>query len=173
MDERMAFFAVPDAAQTVLRRTFDGPIDQVFRAWTDDTILPAWWGPFDFLVSECRINLVDAGTYRIAMRHASGPLYVTTGTFIAIDAPHRVAMSVNLEEYPDDWRALFRPRGTPLETVPIVWHYDVTFVAHAAVTTVTLTTTYPVMADRDTYVGQHGERGWAESYEKLDRLLRA
>jgi hypothetical protein len=38
----------------------------------------------------------------------------------------------------------------------------------SSLTLITVTTTYRVMADRDQFASMHGERGWAEDFEKLD-----
>jgi hypothetical protein len=57
--------------------------------------------------------------------------------------------------------------------VPLIWTLDVAFEGRGDATLVTLTTTYPVLADRDQFVAMHGERGWAEGFVKLDRLLGA
>ena len=42
MGDEIELFAVDDEPRTVLHRLFAGPRDEVFRAWTDATILQAW-----------------------------------------------------------------------------------------------------------------------------------
>jgi uncharacterized protein YndB with AHSA1/START domain len=167
------FFAVGDEPRTVLRWTFNGPIDEVFRAWTDAAILRSWYGPFDFEVTGCEMDFRDGGAFRIVMSHESGLEFVTTGTFDDIAAPRHFTMVTDLDAHPADFIEIFRPRGSQDEDVPIVWSLDVHFEDGGAATPVTLTTTYPVIADRDQFVSMHGERGWAEGFVKLDRLLGA
>jgi uncharacterized protein YndB with AHSA1/START domain len=165
------FFAVEGEPRTVLRWLFAGPIDEVFRAWTDAAILSSWYGPFDFEVTECEMDFRDGGTFRIVMAHENGLIFVTVGHFDDIVAPDHFTMVTDLNEHPAEFIEIFRPRGSIDEHVPITWRLDIRFEARGEATFVTLTTTYPVMADRDQFVAMHGERGWAEGFVKLDRLL--
>ena len=62
------------AAEPVLRleRTFAAPRAAVFRAWTEPEQLVKWWGPRDFTVPVCEIDLRRGGTWRTCMRDADG-----------------------------------------------------------------------------------------------------
>jgi uncharacterized protein YndB with AHSA1/START domain len=162
-----------DEPRTVLHRLFAGPLDEVFRAWTDATILQAWYGPFDFEVRECEMDFREGGQFRIVMAHEDGLVFVTTGNFDDIIARERFTMVTHLDEHPDEFIEIFRPRGSNIEHVPLIWNLEAGFEDRGDAALVTLTTTYPVMADRDQFVSMHGERGWAEGFVKLDRLLGA
>jgi uncharacterized protein YndB with AHSA1/START domain len=172
MEHDIEFF-VPDVElpTTVLRRLFHGPIDEVFRAWTDATILQAWYGPSDFEVRECTLDLRDGGLFRIVMAHREGLLFVTKGYVDDIVAPEHFTMVMQLDAHPQAFIDIFRPIGSEVERVPLTWNLDILFERRADDTLVTLTTTYPVVADRDRFVSMQGERGWAEGFTKLDRLL--
>jgi uncharacterized protein YndB with AHSA1/START domain len=170
MDD-VEFFSVADAPPTVLRRLFAAPVDKVFRAWTDASVLRAWYGPFDFEVHECLFDFRDGGSFRIVMAHEGGLVFVTNGTFEDIVADERFTMVTDLSEHPVEFIQIFRPRGTGGAQVPIVWNLDVAFEDRGDATLVTLTTTYPIMADRDQFVSMEGERGWSEGFVRLDRVL--
>lgn len=172
-DRGLEFFAVDGEPQTVLRRLFAGSLDGVFRAWTDATILQAWYGPFDFTVRECEMDFRVGGQFRIVMAHEGGLVFVTTGTFDNIVACERFTMVTHLDEHPDEFIEIFRPRDSNIAHVPIIWNLEARFEGRGVATLVTLTTTYPLMADRDQFVAMQGERGWAEGFAKLDRLLGA
>jgi uncharacterized protein YndB with AHSA1/START domain len=173
MENEIEFFAVVDEPRTVLRRLFAGPVDAIFRAWTDATILRVWYGPFDFEVRECEMDFRDGGEFRIVMAHEGGLVFVTNGTFDDIIAGERFTMVTHLDEHPEEFIEIFRPRDSDIEHVPLIWILEVGFEDRGDATLVTLTTIYPVMADRDQFVSMHGERGWAEGFVKLDRLLSA
>jgi uncharacterized protein YndB with AHSA1/START domain len=173
MDNEYEFSAVADEPRTVTRRSFAGPIDELFRAWTDGPILQAWYGPFDFEVRECEMDFREGGAFRIVMAHESGLVFVTIGTFDDIVVGGRFTMITHLDEHPIEFIEIFRPSGSAIAHEPLTWILDVSFEEHGAATLVTLTTTYPIMADRDQFVFMHGERGWAEGFVKLDRLLGA
>jgi hypothetical protein len=98
---------------------------------------------------------------------------VTVGNFDDIVEPDHFTMVTDLNEHPAEFVEIFRPRGSDHDDVPITWSLDVRFENRGDATLVTLTTTYPIMADRDQFVSMHGERGWAEGFVKLDRLLGA
>lgn len=155
----------------MLKRRFRGPVDEVFRAWTDGSILSAWYGPPSFVVRECDIDFRDEGRYRIVMAHEDGLVFVTKGSYRDIDRGARFTMSMNLEEHPKEFIEIFRPSGSPRATVPLIWELEVSFEGCGDETLVTLCTTYPVQEDCDQFVDMHGERGWEQGFLKLDRLL--
>jgi uncharacterized protein YndB with AHSA1/START domain len=169
--EQIEFFVPQEGFQTALLRSFGAPIEWVFEAWTDDAFVTEWWGPFAFNVTECEYDFREGGAFRIAMQFEVGAEYITSGTFDGIVHGRRFTMVNDLSEHPDDWMALFRPRGSDVEHVPVIWNYDVSFRVDDARTTVKVLTTYPIADDRDRFVSMHGESGWAESFVKLDRLL--
>jgi uncharacterized protein YndB with AHSA1/START domain len=102
-DRSVEFLVVDDSPQTVLRRAFEAPIEKVFLAWSDATILPAWWGPFDVTVPECHFDLREGGAYRIVMQSGDGTRYPMVGTLYVVVVPERYSMVVNLADHPDDW----------------------------------------------------------------------
>jgi uncharacterized protein YndB with AHSA1/START domain len=116
MDDEFEFFAVGDEPRTVLRRLFAGPIDEVFRAWTDGTILQVWYGPFDFDVRECEMDFRDGGAFRIVMAHEGGLVFVTTGSFDDIVARERFTMVTHLDEHPTNSSKSFDPEVPILRT---------------------------------------------------------
>ena len=65
----------------------------------------------------------------------------------------------------------FRPKGSPLEDVPIEWYCEITFRQMDERTVVSLLTTYPIVEDRDVMIAMGGDEGWNESFERLDSLL--
>lgn len=169
--ETVAFFHVGPGPQTLLLHQFAAPIDRVFDAWTDGATLAKWWGPRAISVSECSVDLTEGGSYRITMQDPDGVQYPMVGTFHDIVRPERYTMLVGLDEHPAEWIAAFRPKGTPLEFVPLDWKYDISFRERHGVTTVEVLATYPVMEDCDAMISMGAEEGWGESFEKLDVLL--
>jgi hypothetical protein len=77
------------------------------------------------------------------MRHDSGPDYTATGTFDNVVLPRRCTMVNDLREHPDDWTAMFRPRGCSHEYVAVVWNYDASFESNNESTAVRDVMTYP------------------------------
>ncbi len=154
-----------------MRRAFAAHVDDVYRAWTDGTVLRAWYGPNDFVVRECVVDFREGGEFRIVMAHRNGLVFVTKGHYEGLTARDQFTMVTHLDEHPDEFIEIFRPHSSAHAEVPLIWELQVRFEDRSDTTLITVTTTYPVMADRDQFASMHGERGWAEGFEKLDRLL--
>lgn len=57
----------------VLVRTIAAPIESVFKAWTDPTIVMRWWGPRSFTSPTCTIDLSEGGKYIFSMQPPGNP----------------------------------------------------------------------------------------------------
>ena len=40
----------------VITRTFDAPVEQVWKAWTEPEFVMRWWGPTGFTSPSCKMN---------------------------------------------------------------------------------------------------------------------
>ena len=56
-------------------RTYDAPLERVWRAWTDPKELVQWWGPDNVTIPECTVDLKVGGAFYIVMEagEAMGP----------------------------------------------------------------------------------------------------
>jgi uncharacterized protein YndB with AHSA1/START domain len=56
-------------------KTYDAPIEKVWKAWTDPKLLKQWWGPNDVIIPECEVDLRVGGKFYIVMEagEAMGP----------------------------------------------------------------------------------------------------
>lgn len=82
----------------LITRTFDAPIDLVFKAWTDPDRVMKWWGPKDFTCPFCRIDLRLGGTYLYCMRSSDGKNYWGTGTYLEIIEPEHIVYTDNFAD---------------------------------------------------------------------------
>jgi uncharacterized protein YndB with AHSA1/START domain len=67
--------------ELVIVRTFDGPRDRVWKAWTEPEHVKRWWGPKSFTTPFARIDLRVGGTYHNCMRSPEGKDYWSTGVY--------------------------------------------------------------------------------------------
>jgi uncharacterized protein YndB with AHSA1/START domain len=77
----------------VLTRTLDAPLDTVWRAWTDCSLLRRWWGPKDYSSPVCEIDLRVGGGYLFSMQapeSQGGQVYYSTGQFEVVERPRRL-----------------------------------------------------------------------------------
>jgi uncharacterized protein YndB with AHSA1/START domain len=64
-----------------MNRVFDAPRELVYRAWTDPKLMARWWGPFEFSVPLCRMDVRPGGELRIDMQGPDGSVAPMTGIF--------------------------------------------------------------------------------------------
>ena len=83
----------PDAISIVIRRVINAAPDRIFRAWTEQGELVAWWGPVGVVCESAEIDLRIGGCYSINNRLDDGRLIVISGVFDLIDPPHQLAYS--------------------------------------------------------------------------------
>jgi len=76
----------PNELEIRVERVFDAPRDQVFRIWTDPTLIPEWWG--DGTVVE-EMDVRPGGRWRF--RTAGG--YAVEGEYREVDAPERLVQT--------------------------------------------------------------------------------
>lgn len=61
-----------DKDKIVIERTFRAPIEAVWKAWTDPTMVKQWWGPEGFSAPSMIVDFRVGGKYIYAMRGPKG-----------------------------------------------------------------------------------------------------
>ena len=58
-----------------IKRTYDAPVSDVWKAWTEPEQIKAWWGPDNVSIPECEVDLRVGGRIYIVMEagEAMGP----------------------------------------------------------------------------------------------------
>jgi uncharacterized protein YndB with AHSA1/START domain len=84
----------PSAAGTTLqvRRVFDAPREEVFRAWTEPEVLRQWLMPSSGSSPDAKIDLREGGSYRIEMRIGDDVAYVG-GDYLEVRPPERLVFT--------------------------------------------------------------------------------
>jgi uncharacterized protein YndB with AHSA1/START domain len=123
----------------VLVRTFDAPVEAVWKAWSDPREVERWWGPKQYTSPFAKIDFREGGRYVFAMKapesHGGHETY-TAGTFGKIVPMQRIELTQGLSDRdgnPVDPASLGMPPDFPRE-IPTV----VTFKPVAGKTTVTV-----------------------------------
>ncbi len=140
-----------------LRRRFNAPRAQVFRAWTDPQALKQWFGPEGFTVSSAEIDLCIDGAYRVAMYGPKGEQCCHHGVYREIKPPEKLVFTWMLEGQPCEGS---EKRST--ETLVTVEFHD-----HGGSTEVVLT--HEFLPDPKSRDGHHF--GWSGSFDGLGRFL--
>jgi uncharacterized protein YndB with AHSA1/START domain len=74
----------------VVTRTFDAPMERVWRAWSDPDEVMRWWGPQGFTSPTCRMDFREGGTTLVCMRAGDGPELYNTWTYRSIEPMTRI-----------------------------------------------------------------------------------
>ena len=137
-----------------LERVLSAPRSVVFGALVKPDELAKWWGPKGFTAPSIELEPHVGGAYRIAMQPPDGELFHLSGEFRDIDAPARLTYTFRWEEpTPDDRETVVTlslrdlARSTALR------------VEHGAFATEERRTLH--------------ERGWMESLDRLQELIRS
>lgn len=135
-------------------RVFDATPEQLFGLLTEPTALAKWWGPHGFAIPEIHIDLRVGGSLRITMQPPDGEPFHLSGEFLQIEFPCELTFTFRWDEpVPDD-----------RETV-----VELSLDSHDGRTTLSLTQGEFATAER---LELH-RSGWADSFEKLDAILKA
>ncbi|WP_052759761.1 SRPBCC family protein [Paenibacillus sp. DMB20] len=58
----------PKKQDIVITREYDYPLELVWKAWTDPTLVMKWWGPTNYTSPRCEIDFREGGKYVFCMR---------------------------------------------------------------------------------------------------------
>jgi uncharacterized protein YndB with AHSA1/START domain len=83
-------------------RLFPATRERVFRAWTDERELAAWWCPGGYQTEYVHIDLRVGGAYELSMRNPAGSRQRLSGTYRELSAPERLVMTWCLAGSPAD-----------------------------------------------------------------------
>ncbi len=148
----------PSDREIAMTRIFDAPRHLVFEAWSKPELLKRWlYGPADWRLAHCEIDLRVGGALRFEWRHHDGNHMGFRGVYREIAPPERLVFS---EVWDEDWTG-----GETLVTM--------TLAEHAGKTTLTQTVLYSSRAARDGALKTGMEQGAAQSWDHLAELLAA
>lgn len=80
----------PSDYDVTIERTFDAPRSQLWAVWTDPEQVAEWWGPVQFTVPHCALDVRPGASFRIDMKAPDGTIYPDMGVFEAIVEPERL-----------------------------------------------------------------------------------
>lgn len=145
----------PGKQDIVFKRTFDAPCEVVFKALTDPSLIPSWWGPRKY---ETIVDVMEpraGGRWRYLNRNPeSGEEFGFHGVYHDIVAPERVVQTTEFEGFPG-------PVG--LETATLEERDGKTYMVAVSLA--------PSVEARDAIVASGMESGARETYDRLDEVI--
>ena len=64
-----------------IKRTFNFPLNKVWKAWTESESFKKWWGPKEYTCPDCTIDFKIGGKYLASMQGQDGKKIWSTGTY--------------------------------------------------------------------------------------------
>ena len=165
-----------DACEFCISRTLDASPQQVWRAFTDEGALSAWWGPHGFTAS-ARLDVRDGGAFEIVMTSADGAAYPIEGQYLSVEAPRRLVMEMSLENHPANWHDYLAEQftkagGAPEQLAQVRVVTRVTLEPlDGGRTRLMIAQVYESEAMRDAFAGMGNAEGWAQSLDRLEQAL--
>ncbi len=148
----------PNDFDVTIERTFDTPRERVWEAWTDPEQVAQWWGPTDFTVPRCELDVRPGGALRIDMEGPDGNVYPSEGMFEEVDEPERLVL-VDAAGEDEDGNYQFEVRQT------------VTFEERGGETLLTLEAEVLEATPEAEKHLKGMEEGWSQSLDKLEGYL--
>jgi uncharacterized protein YndB with AHSA1/START domain len=146
--------------QIIFTRVFNAPRELVFKAWTEPQHLMKWWGPKEWPLVVCNIDLRPGGVWHYCMKNAAGDEAWGKGIYREISVPERL---VYADVFSD-------AEGNTLEGMP-QGVMTVEFAERDGKTTTTITALYNSKEERDTILQMGMTEGMTESLNQLDNHL--
>ncbi len=152
---KLKLVAEPGKHDILMTREFDAPRELVFKAYTDPSLIPRWWGPKNVTTIVDKMEARMGGIWRYIQRDADGNEFGFHGVYHEVVPPERLVSTFEFEGMPGH---------VVLETV--------TFEEHDGKTTVTGSSIFQTVEDRDGML-QHGmEEGAVDSWDRFEELLK-
>jgi uncharacterized protein YndB with AHSA1/START domain len=163
----------------MITRIIKAKRERVYKAWTDQAELKKWWGPKQFTIPVCEVDLRPGGTFCIVMRSPEGmdfpfkgPLdFPFKGTYREIVPLQRLVMTGDVSEHPPGWFDMVNKGRTDGAKTIKPFQWTVTFEDYNGDTKVTISYQFDSAADRNAMVSIGMSEGWSSSFENLDELL--
>lgn len=148
--------------QLKVSRTFDAPLEILWKAWTEPEQFMKWYGPKGFTSPTCEIDLRKGGRHLWSMQTPNGRQMYFTGTFMQVKPMERL---VYTDAMSDDKGNVMTAEmmGMPAGT-PVSMDVTVTFAHSNGKTTVTVSH----MSQGE---GDGAGTGWEQAFDKLEASL--
>lgn len=90
----------PSDREIVLTRQFDAPRALVFKAMTDPSAIPHWWGPRRYSTIVDEMDVRPGGRWRFINRDADGHEFAFHGEYREVVPPERLVYTFEFEGMP-------------------------------------------------------------------------
>jgi len=145
---------LPSDREIEMTRVFNAPRHRVFEAHIQCERLKEWWGPRDYKLVSCEVDVRPGGPWRFVQHGPDGKEYAFRGEYLEVVAPERLVQTFEFEGMPG---------YVSLETL--------TLVEHDGRTTLTSHSLFDSSEARDGMLESGMEAGARETWDRLAECL--
>ena len=147
-----------------VERTFQAPVERVWRLWEDPEQMKNWWSPKNFTAPVIHSDFRVDGKFLLSMRSSAGEMFWNTGVYREI-IPYKKIVSTH--SFSDESGRVVRGDEIP---VPGVWPDEITvtveFSSSDGKTTVSVEEIgIPLI------MKVFAALGWEQQFDKIEALL--
>jgi uncharacterized protein YndB with AHSA1/START domain len=144
--------------------TFNAPVADVWKVWTDADSVKKWWGPKGYTALVVRNDVREGGSYLWAMKSAKGRTFWNTGTYQEVVANKKLVSTMAFTD--ENGQALPGSQAPAPGRWPNEISVIVEFSESEGKTSVTVTEVgIPLVV----YV--LSKIGWSQQFDKIQGLL--
>lgn len=144
-----------DRLETISETVFDVPPEKIFKAYTDASLIPEWWGPKEYTTDVETMDLRVGGVWRYVQYDQEGKEYAFNGRYEEIDPNKKMVTSFEFESMPGH----ISTNSLKLEPA-------------GGKTKMIVTSHFANKEDLEGMVGSGMEKGWRESVDRLEKVLK-
>ncbi|WP_149541381.1 SRPBCC family protein [Siccirubricoccus phaeus] len=149
-----------DDRELVLGRLLQAPRELLWRCWTDPALLPRWYCPLPWKVSDVELDVRPGGGSKMTMRGPAGEVVPLEGVFLEVVPQQRLVFT-------DALTAGWRPAARAFMVATI------TFEDTGAGTRYIARCGHWSAADREEHERMGFHEGWGQVAEQLEATARS
>ena len=142
-------------------REFDAPVDQVWKAWSDSSLLDQWWAPKPWKAKTKSMDFKAGGTWLYSMNGPDGESQCARMDFETIDSQKSYT---SIDSFCDE-------NGLRNQDMPTM-RWNTQFKSTDNGTMVTVLVTFNNEAELEQIVATGFKEGFAMAHDNLDELLK-
>ena len=148
--------------EIVITRTFNGPAQIVFDAWTKPELVKRWWAPKTRRVGvvDCDADVRPGGYYRYVLRLEKGHTFAFSGAYHEVTPPTRLV-----------YTQIYEPTAAGAKPDDPAVIITVTFDERDGKTHLVSHSLCPSKDVRDAIIASGMEHGMRETMDLLDELV--
>ena len=144
----------------VVVREFDAPLERVWKAWTESSLLDQWWAPKPWKAITKSMDFSEGGTWLYYMQGPQGEKHYCRADFKTIDAPKSFSV---VDAFCDE-------NGNPTAELPGM-HWKNEFSETDTGTKVEVEISFASEEDLNKIVEMGFKEGFTAAHGNLDELL--